>query len=73
MLVVTDDMRKALLANANVTQLKAIGRKNSMILLVEHGIRKFAAGITAINEVTRVVGEKPAAPSQRGKAPPAKK
>ncbi len=72
-LVVTDDMRKALLANANVTQLKAIGRKNSMILLVEHGIRKFAAGITAINEVTRVVGEKPAAPSQRGKAPPAKK
>jgi hypothetical protein len=44
-----------------------------MILLVEHGIRKFAAGITAINEVTRVVGEKPSAPPQKGKGPPVKK
>jgi general secretion pathway protein E len=72
-LIVNDEMRKALNANANVTQLKAIGRKSNMILLVEHGIRKFAAGITAINEVTRVVGEKPSAPPQKGKGPPVKK
>ncbi|HVS70430.1 MAG TPA: ATPase, T2SS/T4P/T4SS family [Phycisphaerae bacterium] len=72
-LIVNDEMRKALAANANVTQLKAIARKHNMILLVEHGIRKFAAGITAINEVTRVVGEKPSPAQQRGKPAPVKK
>lgn len=72
-LVINDEMRKALNAGANVTQLKAIGRKSNMILLIEHGIRKFAAGVTAINEVTRVVGEKPSAPPQKGKGPPVKK
>jgi type II secretory ATPase GspE/PulE/Tfp pilus assembly ATPase PilB-like protein len=71
-LIVSDEMRKALNAGANVTQLKAIGRKQNMILLVEHGIRKFAAGITAINEVTRVVGEKPSTPAPK-KAAPVKK
>ena len=35
--------------------IKAIARKNHMILMTEHGIRKFANGITAINEVTRVM------------------
>jgi type II secretory ATPase GspE/PulE/Tfp pilus assembly ATPase PilB-like protein len=54
-LVVNDEMKKAIKANANQNQIKSIARKNNMILLVEHGVRKFASGITAIKEVTRVL------------------
>lgn len=54
-LVINDDIRKAIASNANVNQVKALARKNNMILLVEHGIRKFASGLTSINEVTRVL------------------
>jgi type II secretory ATPase GspE/PulE/Tfp pilus assembly ATPase PilB-like protein len=57
-MMVNDELKKALAGNANENQIKTIARKNHMILLVEHGIRKFASGITAINEVTRVLGEK---------------
>jgi general secretion pathway protein E len=61
-LVLTDDMRKALASGANQNQIRAMARKNNLMLLVEHGIRKFATGVTAINEITRVLGgsEKPA-------------
>ena len=55
-LVVTPEMKEAMKSNANQNQIKSLARKNNMILLVEHGIRKFASGITAINEVTRVLG-----------------
>jgi len=54
-MVINDEMRKAMINNANESQIKAIARKNHMILMTEHGIRKFATGITAINEVTRVM------------------
>ncbi|MCL2648351.1 MAG: Flp pilus assembly complex ATPase component TadA [Phycisphaerales bacterium] len=60
-MVINDEMRKAMKNNANESQIKAIARKNHMILMTEHGIRKFATGITAINEVTRVMSaDKPA-------------
>jgi type II secretory ATPase GspE/PulE/Tfp pilus assembly ATPase PilB-like protein len=60
-MIVNDELRKAIAAKANHNQLKALLRKQNFILLVEHGIRKFASGITAINEVTRVLadGSKP--------------
>ena len=60
-MIVNDELRKAIGAKANHNQLKALLRKQNFILLVEHGIRKFASGITAINEVTRVLadGSKP--------------
>jgi type II secretory ATPase GspE/PulE/Tfp pilus assembly ATPase PilB-like protein len=54
-LVVTDEIKKAVLAGANTNQIKALARKNNLVFLVEHGIRKFATGVTAINEVTRVM------------------
>jgi general secretion pathway protein E len=54
-MVVNDEMKKAIKSNASQNQIKSIARKNNMILLVEHGIRKFASGVTAINEVTRVL------------------
>ncbi|HUO07721.1 MAG TPA: ATPase, T2SS/T4P/T4SS family [Phycisphaerae bacterium] len=54
-MIVNDEIRKAIAAKANHSQLKALLRKQNFILLVEHGIRKFASGVTAINEVTRVL------------------
>jgi type II secretory ATPase GspE/PulE/Tfp pilus assembly ATPase PilB-like protein len=60
-LVIDDEVKKAIQGNANENQIKAIARKQNMILLVEHGIRKFASGITAINEVTRVLSNEKSA------------
>ena len=49
------------------------GAKNNMLLLVEHGIRKFATGITAIKEVTRVMSqEKSVASGKTGILPAAR-
>jgi type II secretory ATPase GspE/PulE/Tfp pilus assembly ATPase PilB-like protein len=64
-LVVTDEIKKALLSGANINQIKALARKNNLLFLIEHGIRKFATGVTAINEVTRVMNP------ERGGNPPA--
>lgn len=65
-LVVTDDIKKAIAGGATGAQVKTLARKNNLLLLIEHGIRKFATGVTAINEVTRVMNvEKP--PPSAGK------
>ena len=62
-LVITAEMRKAI-ADGNLQQVRALARKNNMMLLVEHGIRKFASGVTSIQEVLRVVApDKGATPS----------
>lgn len=62
-LVITADMRKAM-AEGNLQEVRAQARKNNMMLLVEHGIRKFASGVTSIQEVLRVVApDKGAAPA----------
>jgi len=53
--VVTDEIRTAIADGASIKQVQALARKNSMSLLVESGIRKFAVGLTSINEVLRVV------------------
>ncbi|HEY4329584.1 MAG TPA: ATPase, T2SS/T4P/T4SS family [Phycisphaerae bacterium] len=63
-LVVTDEIKQALAAGTSVNQIKVLARKNNLILLIEHGIRKFAGGVTAIHEVTRVINpDKPSAAS----------
>jgi general secretion pathway protein E len=73
LLVITDEMKKALSAGSNINQIKAMARKNNMLLLVEHGIRKFAAGVTAIQEVTRVMSqEKTVASGKTGILPAAR-
>ena len=38
-----------------VDEIRNAARKNGMMMLVEHGIRKFALGITSIQEVTRAL------------------
>jgi general secretion pathway protein E len=67
-LVVSDDIKKALMSGANSNQIKALARKNNLLFLVEHGIRKFASGVTAIHEVTRVINpDKPSGGGASGK------
>ena len=61
-LIITAEMRKALAENS-IPQVRALARKNNMMLLVEHGIRKFASGVTSIQEVLRVVTPDKGAPA----------
>lgn len=73
-LMIDDDIRKAVLAKANHTQIKAIARKQHFALLVESGIRKFASGITAMNEVTRILAtDKNPSPAAKSGVMPAQK
>ena len=60
-LVVTEDMKKAILEGANLQGVRAIARRNNMMLLLEHGFRKFASGLTSIQEVSRVLTAEKAA------------
>ena len=53
-LMVTDEIKHALATGAGINQIRVLA-KNNLLLLVEHGIRKFATGLTAIHEVTRVI------------------
>jgi type II secretory ATPase GspE/PulE/Tfp pilus assembly ATPase PilB-like protein len=72
-LIITAEMRKALAENS-LQQVRALARKNNMMLLVEHGIRKFASGVTSIQEVLRVVTpEKGAPPAASSGIHPAQK
>ncbi len=54
-LYIDDDIRKALLAGTPTKQIQTLARKKRMTMLVESGIKKFAQGLTSIQEVLRVV------------------
>ncbi len=73
-LVVTDEIKQAIEGGANLQGVRAIARKNNMMVLVEHGFRKFAAGLTSIQEVSRVMTpDKSANPSAASGILPASK
>jgi type II secretory ATPase GspE/PulE/Tfp pilus assembly ATPase PilB-like protein len=61
-LLVTDEMKKAIIEGANLQGIRGLARKNNMMLLVEHGFRKFASGLTSIQEVARVLTPEKTAP-----------
>ncbi len=64
-LVVNDEIRAAIREGKNAEEIITLARKSGMVMLVEHGIRKFAMGITSIQEVIRVCSaEKPASRSR---------
>ena len=54
-LIVTPEMRDMIARGRPVEEIRNAARKNGMMMLVEHGIRKFALGITSIQEVTRAL------------------
>ncbi|MGC8559076.1 MAG: GspE/PulE family protein [Phycisphaerae bacterium] len=54
-LVVTPEIRDMIAHGRPVEEIRNAARKNGMMMLVEQGIRKFALGITSIQEVTRAL------------------
>lgn len=54
-LLLTEEIRREILGGGTLKQVQAVARKANMTLLVESGIRKFASGLTSINEVLRVL------------------
>ena len=67
-LVVNNDIRKAIMEGKNIEEITTLARKAGMVMLVEHGIRKFAMGITSIQEVIRVCSAEKA-PVSRSRSP----
>jgi type II secretory ATPase GspE/PulE/Tfp pilus assembly ATPase PilB-like protein len=53
-LVINDDIRRAIATGRSPEEIRTLARKNNMMFMVEHGFRKFALGITSIQEVIRV-------------------
>jgi type II secretory ATPase GspE/PulE/Tfp pilus assembly ATPase PilB-like protein len=70
-LVVNDAICAAIASGKSHEEIRTLARKNNMMLLVEHGIRKFALGITSIQEVLRVCAteKNPPGKSPRTSAP----
>ena len=62
-LVINDEIRRAIATGRPAEEIRTLSRRNNMMFLVEHGFRKFALGITSIQEVIRVCSpdKKPAA------------
>lgn len=56
-LVVSDAMRRAILAGTDAATLQALARKEGMQTLYEHGLSKALAGHTSLDEVLRVAKE----------------
>jgi general secretion pathway protein E len=57
LLVIDDEIRKLILANADANQIRAMGKQRGMRTLMEDGIKKIEAGETTLNEVFRVTQE----------------
>jgi type II secretory ATPase GspE/PulE/Tfp pilus assembly ATPase PilB-like protein len=57
LMVMSDGLRKALLAGEDLMTLRRLARDEGMTALREDGWRKVQAGITSVEEVLRVVGE----------------
>jgi general secretion pathway protein E len=57
MLIIDDEIRKLILANADANQIRTVARQRGMRTLLEDGIKKITAGETTLNEVFRVTQE----------------
>jgi type IV pilus assembly protein PilB len=57
LLIVTEEMRDLIVAQANVTQLRRLAIAEGMVELRIDGLRKAREGLTSVEEVFRVVGE----------------
>jgi general secretion pathway protein E len=58
LLEVTDDVRKAAVSGASLSQIKAICRKRKMLYLQEQALRKVIEGATSVQEIVRVTQQK---------------
>jgi len=56
-MIITDEIRDAITAKKNASEIKAIALKHGMISMVEDGIQKVLQGVTTIDEILRVTKE----------------
>ena len=56
LMVMSDEIRKAIEAKASLTDIEKIARKEGMIKMQEDGILKILSGLTTFEEVERVTG-----------------
>lgn len=52
-----DEIRTALMRNADASEIKKIAIKNGMTLMIEDGFKKAVEGVTTIEEILRVIHE----------------
>jgi type IV pilus assembly protein PilB len=57
LLLVDDQLRDAIVADASVTVLRRIGLENGMVTLRKDGFRKVREGLTTVEEVIQITGE----------------
>jgi len=57
LLVITDEMRDAVVADPNISHLRKLAVRNGMVELRDDGFRKVREGITTVEEVLHIAGE----------------
>jgi type IV pilus assembly protein PilB len=57
LLVVSDELRDAIVADASIGNIRKIGLRDGMITLAHDGFRKVREGITTVEEVLHIVGD----------------
>jgi len=57
LLVIDDELRDAITAEAPVSTIRSIARRNGMVTLRHDGFRKVREGLTSVEEVLHVAGE----------------
>ena len=63
LLVITDEMRDAVVANPNISHLRKLAVRDGMVELREDGFRKVREGITTVEEILHIAGEVREAPA----------
>jgi type IV pilus assembly protein PilB len=59
LLVISDQMRDAIVADPTINNLRKIALEDGMITLAHDGFRKVREGITSIEEVLNIIGDTP--------------
>jgi type IV pilus assembly protein PilB len=57
LLLITDDMRDAIVANPNVSHLRKLAVRDGMVELRADGFRKVREGITTVEEILHIAGD----------------
>ncbi|MDA7950441.1 MAG: Flp pilus assembly complex ATPase component TadA [Pirellulaceae bacterium] len=57
LLIMTDEIRDAIVADASITELKRISTANGLLSMKDDALRKVQEGITTIEEAGKLIGE----------------
>ena len=57
LLVITDDLRDAIVSDATIGNIRRIGASHNMVTLARDGFRKVREGITTVEEIFHIVGD----------------